>query len=231
MKDLDDGFTRIANEVLEDLAKCKEINVRGRVILAVIRNTWGWKGNPKERKLSASYLSVATGAGISSVHEAVSELVEKGILLRAKNGRVSAMTGFNKYWPVVRNPGYSGSPDTPEVRISTTPEVQTNYSGGPDTKKEKKEIKEKKVYMPGRGEFKNVLLTEEEFSKLETRFGKEWCEHKIESLSSYMESKGKKYKSHYATLLNWDRMENKKGEDYGKQRDRDRIVAEVFGDE
>ena len=231
MKDLDDGFTRIANEVLEDLAKCKEINVRGRVILAVIRNTWGWKGNPKERKLSASYLSVATGADVSAVHKAVSELVKKGIISRPKTRCIPAVTGFNKYWPTTLQTEISPNGETLQVETRSSLQVASNYSPSGETKKEKKEIKEKKVYMPGRGEFKNVLLTEDEFVKLKVLFGAEWCNHKIESLSSYMESKGKKYKSHYATLLNWDRMENKKGEDYGKQRDRDRIVAEVFGDE
>lgn len=55
------------------------------------------------------------------------------------------------------------------------------------------------------GEFGNVMLTDDEFSKL--------CEKcpdadaLITELDQYIESqgKGKKYKSHYATLLNWSR--------------------------
>lgn len=53
------------------------------------------------------------------------------------------------------------------------------------------------------GEFENVLLTEEEYLKLETLYNKENADALIEELSSYIESSGKKYKSHYATLLNW----------------------------
>ena len=66
---------------------------------------------------------------------------------------------------------------------------------------EKENIKEKEVY----GEFKNVKLTKEEYAKLE----KSNLLPYIEKLSSYIASKGKKYKSHYATILNWARKENK----------------------
>ena len=51
------------------------------------------------------------------------------------------------------------------------------------------------------GEFKNVKLTKEEYHKLEQANLLPY----IEKLSSYMASKNKKYKSHYATILNWSR--------------------------
>lgn len=63
----------------------------------------------------------------------------------------------------------------------------------------KKNIKEKKYY----GEFENVLLTDEEYEKLEQANLLNF----IERLSSYIASTGKKYKSHYATILNWSRKE------------------------
>lgn len=56
------------------------------------------------------------------------------------------------------------------------------------------------------GSFENVELTDEEYQKLKDRFSN--YEEKIENLSSYIASKGAKYKSHYATILNWARKEN-----------------------
>lgn len=53
------------------------------------------------------------------------------------------------------------------------------------------------------GEFNNVLLTSEEHQKLLSYFGEDAVNGLIFDLSSYIESKGKKYKSHYATILNW----------------------------
>lgn len=67
----------------------------------------------------------------------------------------------------------------------------------------KKENIIKKKY----GEFKNVLLTDEEYQKLKDRFND--YEEKIENLSYYLKSKGDKYKSHYGTILNWARKDEK----------------------
>lgn len=55
------------------------------------------------------------------------------------------------------------------------------------------------------GEFKNVLLTEEELQKLSSQYGPTATKRLIEELSGYIQSSGKRYKSHYATLLNWAR--------------------------
>ena len=54
------------------------------------------------------------------------------------------------------------------------------------------------------GEYKNVLLTDEELEKLKERFPQDW-ERRIEDLSLGIESKGYKYKSHYAAILSWAR--------------------------
>lgn len=54
------------------------------------------------------------------------------------------------------------------------------------------------------GEYKNVLLTDEELQKLKTEYSNDW-QKRIENLSGYVESTGKKYKSHYATIRTWAR--------------------------
>lgn len=55
------------------------------------------------------------------------------------------------------------------------------------------------------GEFGNVMLTDDEFAKLQEKTPNAW--DLITELDQYIESQGKtkKYKSHYATLLNWSR--------------------------
>lgn len=60
------------------------------------------------------------------------------------------------------------------------------------------------------GEFQNVILTDEEQGKLVVRFGETDTGERIERLSAAMSSKGYKYKSHYATILNWARNDNGK---------------------
>jgi len=55
----------------------------------------------------------------------------------------------------------------------------------------------------------DVTLTVEEYDKLIERFGEQKTKDKIETLSLYKRSKGKKYASDYATILNWDRRDEK----------------------
>ena len=54
------------------------------------------------------------------------------------------------------------------------------------------------------GEYKNVLLSDEEMLKLKTEFPNDY-EKRIENLSEYIASSGKKYKSHLATIRKWSR--------------------------
>jgi hypothetical protein len=66
------------------------------------------------------------------------------------------------------------------------------------------------------GEYQNVLLTDEELQKLKTEYS-DYGE-RIERLSAYVESTGKKYKSHYATIRMWAKKDKEvKPQQYGKQ--------------
>lgn len=55
------------------------------------------------------------------------------------------------------------------------------------------------------GEFKNVKLSDEEYQKLAETITEKNRDILIEELSAYIASKGKKYASHYATILAWAR--------------------------
>ena len=87
------------------------------------------------------------------------------------------------------------------------------------TKQNKKENTAKAVSKKKFGEFENVFLSEQKFEKLKARFKNE-AEVYIERLSNYIESSGKRYKSHYATILSWaekdKQIENLRGESYEK---------------
>ena len=75
-----------------------------------------------------------------------------------------------------------------------------------------KDIKENPQIIKGKyGEFNNVLLTDKEYQKLIERFGNQQTKDLIEKLSAYLASKGKRYKSHYATILNWQRRDKESG--------------------
>lgn len=61
------------------------------------------------------------------------------------------------------------------------------------------------------GEYKNVLLTDDQLTKLKAEFPRDW-ESRIERLSEYIETKGAKYKNHYATIKSWARRDKERAD-------------------
>lgn len=59
------------------------------------------------------------------------------------------------------------------------------------------------------GEYKNVLLSDEELEKLKVEFSADWSE-RIERLSEYIASSGKSYKNHLATIRKWAKADAEK---------------------
>jgi hypothetical protein len=73
------------------------------------------------------------------------------------------------------------------------------------------------------GHFNNVMLTDVEKRKLVDRFGEQGFKDRVENLSEAIESKGYKYKSHYAVILNWERKNNER--DTERRRNNQRVEA------
>lgn len=104
--------------------------------------------------------------------------------------------------------------------VTVTQSNATDIDREEDKKRKEKDInisdsapKSTKPVKHKHGEYANVLLTDEELDKLKVEYPTDW-EERIERLSSYVESTGKRYKSHYATIRNWARKDGTKG---GKQ--------------
>lgn len=94
-----------------------------------------------------------------------------------------------------------------------TKEQQKNNEGTTKAHiQEEKKKEDKKINIKAArrryGEYQNVLLTDDEFSKLRSEFPEDW-QRRIEDLSSYMQSTGKSYKGHLATMRNWARRSRK----------------------
>ena len=60
------------------------------------------------------------------------------------------------------------------------------------------------------GCYDNVKLTDTDLSKLKAEFPADWQE-RIDRLSTYMDSSGKSYKNHLATIRNWARRDAERG--------------------
>ena len=98
-------------------------------------------------------------------------------------------------------------PQRPDLTCKKPEPTGVSDVNNPHTRLEETKVKEKKEDTLKYGQFENVLLSIDEHNKLRERFGPSTNAH-IESLSIGIKSKGYKYKSHYATILNWARRDS-----------------------
>ena len=68
------------------------------------------------------------------------------------------------------------------------------------------------------GRYRNVFLSSAELAELQTELPSLW-EQYIERLSEYMESSGKGYKNHAATIRRWANADKKKEKPPARNRD------------
>lgn len=77
------------------------------------------------------------------------------------------------------------------------------------------------------GEYKNILLTDDELEKWKAEAPNNWSEY-IETMSGYVASTGKGYKNYLAALRNWKKRDNEKGVNQnGKNDEHSRTFAEA----
>lgn len=78
--DLEDGYTRIANSLLDTIISSALTLRETKVLLFIIRNTYGY--NRKERALSHKYISAGTGISYSKIAAVINALQSKNIIFR-----------------------------------------------------------------------------------------------------------------------------------------------------
>ncbi|WP_159338659.1 phage replisome organizer N-terminal domain-containing protein [Streptococcus dysgalactiae] len=86
-----------------------------------------------------------------------------------------------------------------------------------------KEGEKEKISPSLYGEYKNVSLTDEEYGKLKDKM-QGHRDKMIEKLSTYMQSTGRNYKDHYATLVHWYE------QDKGKLKENSKSKVYTFED-
>ncbi|EIX9758268.1 replication protein [Klebsiella pneumoniae] len=113
--DLDDGFTRIANELLEAVMRAGLSQHQLLVFMAVMRKTYGF--NKKSDWVSNEQISVLTGILPHKCSAAKSALVKRGIL--TQTGRV---IGINKAVSEWSSLPVKGKEKKPYLKKVTLPE-------------------------------------------------------------------------------------------------------------
>ncbi|MBP1950044.1 replication protein [Virgibacillus litoralis] len=93
---LDNGFTRIANELLEVVMNQKLNGTQFKIIMAVWRYTYGY--SRKQHEMSLGFISEATGVHKQTVRNELEKLIERKIIKVIKESSFSSsrVISFNK---------------------------------------------------------------------------------------------------------------------------------------
>ena len=207
----DENYYQIAGWMLNQLhLKGAELN-----IYAII---YGFTQSVNSFSGSLSYLEDFTNSTKPTVIKALKSLTEKGLLIKellktekgicviyktvknfdmVKNlyspGKETLLGGKETLPPPVNNLYSPGKETLPNNNIYTNTDNDINNNKDTYNKNQKHKF----------GEYKNVLLTDEEKKKLDNLLGIEKADAVIQNYSELKEMKGYKYKSDYLALMKW----------------------------
>lgn len=93
MVQIEDGHTKIANELLDAILRFPFSKRELKIVLAVIRKTYGW--NKKMDDISLSQIESLTGIFRTHLSKSINDLVSMKVLLK-QSGKYGQMLGINK---------------------------------------------------------------------------------------------------------------------------------------
>ena len=191
-----------------------DMNVKGvflHLLLIASYEDGEYLGNKIKRgQAIIGTVETANQLGITrqQLRTALSKLEKSGEISKKTTNKFTLITieNYSKYQDaiLISNQRVTNEQPTSNQRATTLKNV-----------KKLKKVKNNIYIRPHAGEFENVKLTKEELDKLQVSYS-DCYEEYIEKLSSYLAQTGKRYKSHYATLLNWIRRDGKEKQDKQK---------------
>ena len=172
----------------------------------------------KYRGVEVKRGQLLTGRKLIASETRLSEQQVRTCINRLKSSGQITIESTNQYSliTIVKYDDYQGS-DSYNIKQIIQPANLPITNGQPTDnqrittyKKDKKEKKEKEyIYL---GEFQNVKFTADELEKLKAEFPRDY-QDRIERVSAYCASTGKKYKNYLATIRNWARKDPKPQEE------------------
>lgn len=91
---VEEGYTRIANEIMDALCRCHPGGSEGQVLWAIIRKTYGW--NKQADKISISQLCDMTDLARRTVIYALQNLEAKNMITIKRRENETNIIAFNK---------------------------------------------------------------------------------------------------------------------------------------
>ena len=223
------GYTRIANELLEAICR---LNISGnemRILLFIIRRTYGF--NKSYAEIPLSDISEAVGIRKNHISEALKRLSANKIIELHPNKGTRPQTisivknyeewavesctilPFPKMGTVPKNRNSTvpenGNPTVPKNRNSTVPE-----NGNCTYKENIKDKKKRGKDSTPRGRYGNVFLSDDEINKLNNDYGEDHIRDYIQRIDSHVQSTGKAYADYDVTIRKWLEQDGVKKDDF-----------------
>lgn len=85
---IENGYTKIANELLDAIVRCKLPGDEGQVFWTIIRKTYGF--NKKMDRIALSQFNLATGLLKPNVCRALSNLIKKNMIIKSDKENLSS---------------------------------------------------------------------------------------------------------------------------------------------
>jgi len=114
-----DGYTPIANELLESILLLNLGRSELKIILAIMRLTYGW--SRKEAEISVSVFQKLTGLDRRNAVRAIKNLLDGGLISRSEGNKMKYGQPVYKY--VINKKGYCQYDNRTIVNMTTEPIV------------------------------------------------------------------------------------------------------------
>ena len=198
---LEDGFIQIAtgkreNDILMALIKQRLNATQYQIIFLVIRKTWGFK--KKEDWISLTQFENYLSKSRASVCKEIKHLVNNNLLVKKSIQGVRASYGINKdflQWKqLVKKNRLANKTLLTDKQNKTQPVNKTI----PTKENITKETIQKKY-----SSIKNLNQTTLEEIANKYKVPLSFVKSKLDDMTNWLESKGKKYKNYKAALSNW----------------------------
>jgi len=188
---LENGYTRIANEILEELSKTLLSPYEWQVIMCIFRKTYGF--NKKEDRLPISQIATFTGIHKSHVSRTIKKLKNRKIVTRTGNF-ISFNTDLVEWLPkqVTKR-------KLPKQVTGVTQTGNKKLPKQADSIDSIKETIQKKVYIPIKD------ISESHFQEISKKYNVpiSFVRSKYDDMLNWHESTGKMKKDWIATLRNF----------------------------
>jgi len=127
---VENGYTRIANELLEQLLKARLSGREWRIIVAIIRQTYGWQKH--EDKISLSQFEKATGIPRNKIWLVTKGLIDRNIIKKTipqKGHTGHATYSINKHYKQwKRSNSYTPKRGIPQKGVMLYPKKGYSYT-------------------------------------------------------------------------------------------------------